>query len=409
MSLLHSTNKQLIGILVFLSVLSIFANNLIFDRIVVTIILVVCLILGSREKCFVNPYNLFCLTPISLLIYYNFGDVYMVNLTHKTFLLGIINMTAFICALNYTKDFSNISNCIGVKSNRSLIINTFILLTLGLSASFIPPLQSILWIFTYAGIVCAIKTKKITMYLVAIAFFLLSALSGSASKTSMLTFAVAFLFCYDKYFATTEKQKRRVKYFTILGVIFMVYSFSFANKDRGYYNAAEGVDAYTSQGMEWNYDANMFMPYMYITNGWTNLQYITETQDTRTYGLWFIKPLLGYIQVEDEFETEYEMNPYSSFNTKTYIACGFKDFGYWLSIISSFFLGFFVKKIYSRYLISRSPFDITCYVLVGLATLEMFFSNHFFMQSYPFTVVILMEFYKKICGSMEIEIEQNVE
>lgn len=405
MSLLHSTNKQLIGILVFLSLLSIFANNLLFDKIVVTIILAVCLILGSREKCFVNPYNLFCLTPISLLIYYNFGDVYMVNLTHKTYLLGIINMTAFISALNYTKDFSNISNCIGVKSNRALIINTFILLTLGLSASFIPPLQSILWIFSYAGFVCAIKTKKTTMYLVVIALFLLSALSGSASKTSMLTFAVVLLFCYDKYFATTEKQKKRVKYLTILGVIFMIFSFSFANKDRGSYNADEGVELYSSRGMEWNYATSMFMPYMYITNGWTNLQYITETQDTRTYGLWLIKPLLGYIQVKDEFEKEYEMIPYSSFNTKTFIACGFKDFGYWLSIISSIFLGIFVKKIYSRFLISRSPFDIACYALVGLATLEMFFSNHFFMQSYPFTVVILMEIYKRICGSKEIEIE----
>lgn len=405
MSMILYTNKQLIGVILVLSFLSILFKNLIFDRIVVAVIMIVCLLMGSREKSFVNPYNLFCLTPISLLIYINFGDAYMVNLSHDTFLLGIINMTAFLFALQYTKGFSKVSNCISITSNRSLIINSIILLSLGYSAKFIPPLQSILWIFTYAGIACAIKTKKKLMFLVVVAFFIMAALSGTASKTSMLTYAVSFLFCYDKYYATTEKQKKKVKYLTVIGIVFMIFSFSFANKDRGMYDANEGVDLYASRGLEWNYNAIMFMPYMYITNGWTNLQYITETQDNRTYGLWMIKPFLGYIQVANELEKEYEMIPYSSFNTKTFIACGFKDFGYWLSIISSIILGIFVKKIYSRYLFSRSPFDVTCYILVGLATLEMFFSNHFFMQSYPFTVVILMEIYKKICGSKTIEVE----
>lgn len=109
-----------------------------------------------------------------------------------------------------------------------------------------------------------------------------------------------------------------------------------------------------------------------------------------------IKPILGYLGVDEKFSREYELIPYSSFNTFTFICCGFKDFGYWLSILSSLFLGFFVKKMYSRYLISKSPFDVTSYILVALATVEMFFSNHFFMQSYPFTVLIMMELYKYI-------------
>ena len=57
---------------------------------------------------------------------------------------------------------------------------------------------------------------------------------------------------------------------------------------------------------------------------------------------------------------------------------------------------------------SRSPFDVACYVLTAIATLEMFFSNHFFMQSYPFTIVILMELYKKfIIQKKQIEIEAD--
>jgi len=402
------TSTQLILLLIVLSIIAICAHSLAIDRFVVLVILIFCYVFGTRENSFVNPYNLFLLVPFSLLIYTNFGDKYMLNLTHSTWLLGIINMVTFLSALIYTSPFKNIDNCKGPSRQSSLIFHSIILIILGFIGKEIAPLQSILWMFTYAGIVCAIKTKIKFMYVLVALIFLLSAFGGSVSKTSMLTFVVVVLFCYDKYFAVTEKQKRRVKLMAILGVCFMIFAFSFANKDRGNYDAEEGLSVYQDRGMDWNYDVGLFMPYMYITNGWTNLQFISETQDTRTYGLWFLKPILGYLGIKDASDPEYMIIPYSSFNTTTYIACGFKDFGYWLSILSSFFLGFFVKKVYTRFLISRSPYDVVSYALVGLATLEMFFSNHFFMQSYPFTIVIIMEIYKFVFKrSFVVELENT--
>ena len=191
---------------------------------------------------------------------------------------------------------------------------------------------------------------------------------------------------------------------TIPAVVFMVFTFSFANKGE---DKVE-LSYYEKKGVEWNTLEQYFMPYMYLTNGWTNLQYVTETQNTRTYGLWTIAPILGYTGLKERFSKELYLESYSSFNTFAYVTCAFKDFGYWLSIIMSVILGFFVKKIYSRYLMSRSPFDVACYVLTAIATLEMFFSNHFFMQSYPFTIVILMELYKKfIIQKKQIEIEAD--
>ena len=175
----------------------------------------------------------------------------------------------------------------------------------------------------------------------------------------------------------------------------MVLSFTFANKDRGTRSAQDTVDYYTKYSdIEWNSPNALFMPYMYLTTPWANLQYLMESQDERTYGLWLFKPLLGYLQLDENYKPEYRMRAYSTFNTFTFISTNFKDFGYWLSILSSLLLGFFVKKVYSRYRKSRSPLDVACYVYVGLAVLEMFFSNEFFTQSFPFTIVIIMGLYK---------------
>lgn len=64
----------------------------------------------------------------------------------------------------------------------------------------------------------------------------------------------------------------------------------------------------------------------------------------------------------------------------------------------SIFLGFYVKKIYSKFIISRSPFNVSIYVSVAVSVSVMFFSNHFFMLSYPFTLHILMELSKRFFG-----------
>ena len=110
--------------------------------------------------------------------------------------------------------------------------------------------------------------------------------------------------------------------------------------------------------------------------------------------MWTFKPFLGYVQLDAPFEKEYELVAYSSFNTFTYIVCAYKDFGFFGSVFMSLFIGFYVKKVYSRFKVSQSPFDVAIYACVSLAVVEMFFSNHFFMQSYPFTILIVISIYR---------------
>lgn len=146
--------------------------------------------------------------------------------------------------------------------------------------------------------------------------------------------------------------------------------------------------------VKWTGLTSFFMPYMYLETPWTNLQYVMQTQDTRTYGLWLIKPILNYLQLDGFFENMYQLIPMSSFNTYSFIACNFKDFGFWGSIIPSLILGGYVKWVYSRACQTTDPLDVACYVYVAQAVLEMFFSNHFFQQAYPLTCVLLIGIYK---------------
>jgi len=375
------------------------------DRLCVAILFFICLIIGSKETYYLNPYFLFSITPFSLLMYINIGNIYMQNLTHKTWLLAIINIFAFIIALYYTPGFKTIKRCLGVGTDGRLIFNAIVLYIVSLFAYLIPQLASVLWLFSVPAIVCAMKSKRRIMIVFSLGVIIISFFGGT-SKMAVLLNIITIIVCIEKYYVTSLKRKRLVLVLLLLSVIFMIFAFSFANKERGHYDSSTGLSYYQSRGIEWDYHAAFFLPYMYLTTSWGNLQYVTETQNTRTNGLWVIKPLLGYAQLDNLFNSEYELVPYSSFNTFTFITCGFKDFGYWMSIILSLFLGFYVKKVYTRYCISRSPLDVAIYVCVALAVAEMFFSNHFFMLSYPFTILIIMEIYKLFFGRY-IEIEST--
>lgn len=181
-----------------------------------------------------------------------------------------------------------------------------------------------------------------------------------------------------------------------MSILIMIFSFSFANKERGKYDSVSGLSNYENNGVEWSGNASLFLPYMYFTTPWTNLQYVVETNQ-RNSAFLVLKPILGYVGLDEYFgidDSEKIFEPYSSFNTYTFIACHFSDFGKWFSILPTLFLGWYIKKIYTRYLLSQSPLDTSVYCLVALATTDMFFSNHFFLQSYPFTIFIEMELIK---------------
>lgn len=399
-------------IILFTVVIGIAFNSTEICRLCVLLLLVLCILRGMKEKCFLNPYYMFALVPFSLLIYNNISN-YHVELTVNTWLIAIINIAAFIIAMDFTPIYKHLKRCKGAGEGNELVKNTIIMLFLG----FVPivysiilgrtmPLASIFSLFPSGAIICAMKSRKKILIGAVFTIFILSWI-GYVTKSTVLTFAIAVLIGYEKYYVKSIKQKRILVILSIFGLLFMITAFSFANQGRGSESGISAVQYYAKYGgIKWNGNTELLMPYMYLTTPWANLQYVMKTQVTHTYGLWMIKPFLSYLQVDSLFQNYYTLNAYSNFNTFTYIAYCFKDFGFFGSCISSVILGIFTKKIYSRFTMSRSPLDVTCYVLVAQAVVEMFFSNHFFTQSYPFTIVIIMGIYKNIfCKKNNSEIE----
>ena len=385
-------------ILIIVFIISLIFKSIFVDKIMVLVIIVLLIYLGSKEEKIINPYYLFALTPISLLLYFNVSDYYMLDLTHETYLLSILNIITFILVFSST----SVSKSKIVKNQKLnnkfnsisfLRYSTFFLLSLSLLSYLVPWLESVIWLFAVPGIVCAFKSKEKKLILIVIGYILFVA-SIELSKMAVLFYILAIIISLERFYSFFKEKSIRIKITLFLSIILLIYSFSFANKDRGFYDSESGMEYYASQGAEWNSSVVFFLPYMYFTTPWSNLQFVINNQDSRTYGLWTIKPVLGYLGLKNFFNENYKLESYSSFNTFTFITVGFKDFGYWLSFLPTILIAFLSKKVYSKYLVSQSPYDVANYIIFSLAILLMFFSNHFYMLSYPFTMLILMLIFK---------------
>ena len=394
---------------VVLCILGYLLQSILCFKIAVFFVLIYCILEGRKQKYIINPYNLLILTPVSLLIYFNISDVFLVDLTPDTWLLILCNVNALIFGLKYTSETKFRERILGKRE--SLMLYSYLALIF-VSIGILPhliyyytgeyiPMAYIIEMFSTVGVLLALATKSKMLSLLTIAIYLYPMLLGDASKTGVLTLLMVLLIAAEKFYMNSysyvayAKARKWITAGCAISIPIMIYAFTFANKDRGTYDTEEYYSYYDTR-VEWNYNTAYFMPYMYIITPWANLQYVIETQDTRSNGYWFTKPILGVIFGNDYRKDEYLLHTESSFNTFSFIGLHFKDFGYWGSIFASLFLGFFIKKVYSLYSQSPSPFDAASYVFTAQATLELFFSNHFFGQSYPFMIVILMYILKKI-------------
>ena len=413
----------LVGLLIFL-IIEIFiggADSIGFAvmRLIVCFLFVYCVYRGLNEEFISNPYLLFSITPLSLLLYSEkMSSYYFEKLEYKTWILAIINILAFILALNYgiKKKRNNISsneeiivaNCKSANITLHIILITviskipFVASILGISF----PLKSVLGFFSFIGIALAFRTKKKWLIAFTIIMNMVSWVQDF-NKTRLMYLVMTVLVSLEAYFIETKKDRARliaglgIVAFFVLVVSFPLKSFTRAGGSFADFfgNMAEiSANAFTKYDARISFSGPQIlkMPYMYLVSAWNNVQYVMNTQPECTYGLWTLKPLLGYLQIDGRFADYYQLIPSSSFNTFTYITVLFKDFGYYGSIIGSVFLGLYVSSRYSKMKIEASGFDVAAYGLVAMATLEMFFSNHFFSLSYPFTVLIIGYLYKKI-------------
>lgn len=405
----------MLGIILFLWTNS-FSDSILSSmlRVVSCVLFLWCIYMGRKETFILNPFWLFSITPLSLLLYNdNVSRIYLQKLTSKTWGLAILNIIAFSMTLFISLKIMRRKK--GIIANEQpdkiayLKQNSVIMMGI----SFIPVLYRMLFgkvmLFTsvislcvYVSIIMGIKTKEkrwiIGILLIAALRFLFA-----FNKTELVFFLIVIVTGIEKYYELSSKSKIKILLGLVVSALFMLFV-AFPLKTYVQDNGGNIVDFFTKnvkvvydygQRIDWSGPEVLKMPYMYLVTAWNNVQYVLETQNTRTYGLWFVKPILGYFQLSGIFDSLYELKPYSSFNTYTYITVLFKDFGYFGSAIGSFFLGWFVAKMYYWYTISQDSWKVSCYSLTAIAVFEMFFSNHFFGLSYPFTIVLLYFVFEK--------------
>lgn len=388
-------------------------------RLIVCFLFVYCVYHGLNEEFISNPYLVFSITPLSLLMYSEkISPYYLEKLEYTTWILAIVNILAFVMSLNYgINKYRNRTerneetikvNCKSTNITLHIILITiiskipFVANALGIAF----PLKSVLGFFSFIGIALAFRTKKKWL----IAFTIIMNMVGwlqDFNKTRLMYLVMTVLVSLEAYYIKTKKDRLRlIAGFGIVAFFILVVSFPLKSFTRAGGSFADFFGNITeiSANAFTKYDARISfsgprvlqMPYMYLVSAWNNVQYVMQTQPECTYGLWTLKPILGYLQLDGIFADYYQLIPSSSFNTFTYITVLFKDFGYYGSIFGSVVLGLYVSSRYCKMKIQASGFAIATYGLVAMATLEMFFSNHFFGLSYPFTILIIGYIYKKI-------------
>lgn len=393
------------------------------NRMVIMLLLTICIYKGRREKYLFNPYYFFAITPLSLLLYIEAASpYYLIELNQGTWNTAILNISMFIIGLSILKsnNKSMLDSNIRYKDkyrNKDLIFHTMILLVLGLIPtmfsialgfqSFISgnfyamkefansmPLTSVFKLFKYPAIACAIKSKNKKTIVVTLILCILAILVNF-SKFEIVLFMVTFVITINKYSSRKRKENRRLIALIFIGALVLLWSFSYYDLMRsGYDSASYFLEA---NRVSKSLNKKLVLPYLYLTTPWTNLQYVMETSKSYTYGLWMLKPFLGYFQLDNLFVKQYELVPMvPAFNTFSYITILFKDFGILGSGVVSFLLGLMIKKIYNVFRESTSPFLTAVYSLNSLAVLMMFFSNHFFKESYALTIIIIMLIYEVI-------------
>ena len=194
----------------------------------------------------------------------------------------------------------------------------------------------------------------------------------------------------------TQKQYTKLIIFGLICVVMMIFAFGFYESLRNT-ELISTTDKLINRGdANWKYSRTLFMPYMYIVQGFSELQYIVNGVIQHTYGMWLIKPLMGYLTLDNIFADLYQLKADTFFNTFTFMGVEYIDFGIIGSGVISLILGIYVKKIYLAFLKKRTVWVIATYTLVGVAVFQMYFSNHFLQQSYPITIFLLGIIYIRI-------------
>ena len=189
-----------------------------------------------------------------------------------------------------------------------------------------------------------------------------------------------------KYYTRTASQRRVFRGVAILGFSLLIYSVVFYDGVRQEFDStANLIKVGASQAL----NENLMLPYMYFVSAWNNLQFVMQTQSDHTLGAWLIRPILVMTGQTYVLDDAYTLTPASSFNTFSFLTVHWKDFGFVGSGLMTLIVALYVSWLFQSFKASDSPIMVAIYGINAVATVEMFFSNHFFGLVYPFAMTLI--------------------
>lgn len=375
-------------------------------------IILLCIYLSRNEKVFANPYLLFSITPLSLFFYDpSISKYFLTELNRAVYHVAILSFIVFIAVLKITtKEAQNKNIVVKEEGNRKfgrislflLIISVLPTIASRVGVSF--PLGGFVSAAFYPGIAFSIKSKsriaKLFMWLVI--FIVLASGFNKTLLIAVVMMIISSSFSLKKKSAI--KRQLLIVLLVLLGYVFLVYIFPLktyfrmAGSFSGLTNLSvletintSAYEQYSSKA-SWSFSNALLIPYLVFATPWTNLNYVLSTQSGLTYGMWFLRPYLGFMQIDySKLANIYSLQPLQgSFNTFGFLTVQIKDFGYLGAIAITGLVAWFVGYTYKKYVLNiNSPIEIAKYGLVACAVAEMFFSNHFFMQGYTQIIYII--------------------
>ena len=376
----------ILTLLVFLSAV---AQEIFVDKFIVAIIALSFIIESRKQLYLLNPFSLFFFTPFSLLIYWPVSDNFMLELSHKTYFLCILHFVLIYAIFRLKLNRVRLNNARPARpfATRTIFLINVLVYLFGILGLFSPFLSSFAWILILFSLAVMYSRDRKIFIIFLLLYCGIVVKYFYISKLFLLTILLFILILAQR---RRSIWRMRVFFYTksfLFGALLMAMFFKYGNKDRGYADTDTSLSYYVEQGVEWTMGPTWFLPYMYVTTPWANLQYVITYQDNLTYGLWLVKPLTGYLGID--FSDFLQLQSFSSFNTFTFIAVFFKDFGYVGSLVGTFIIGHLIAYIYCLY--CKFPFGLEAglYSIFSLALIQMYFSNHFLMQSYPITAFLI--------------------
>ena len=145
-----------------------------------------------------------------------------------------------------------------------------------------------------------------------------------------------------------------------------------------------------------------FPSYMYMTTPLSNFAYLVEINNEQTNGAMTLWPIISTFQLKrlydfEEIAKQFRLWPY---NTHTFLADFFLDFGTVGLVFLPIILGLLVYFMYVRSLRSIDVLVHAEYMYFSYAVLMMFFSNHFTSIAYPLRIVLVFEVCRMILGRL---------